>query len=81
MAVTISAIVFLVGILALTAIGIRLLQKKSKEATLEHRDKCTLCRNVFDKEELVLREVGDYKLLYFCRSCILKLYSDIGLKN
>ncbi len=81
MAVTISAIIFLVGILSLTLIGIRILRKKSETVSSDHREKCMLCRNAFDQHDLVLREVGDYKLLYFCRSCILKLYADLGLKN
>lgn len=81
MAVTISAIVFLAGVLLLTFVGIRLLKKKSETVSGEHQEKCTLCRNLFHKDEMILREVGDYKLLYFCRSCILKLYSDLGVKN
>jgi hypothetical protein len=81
MAVTIAALIFLIGILAVTIFGIRLLQNKSREANLKHREKCTLCKNVFDNSELALREIGDYKILYFCRNCVLKLYADMGLKN
>lgn len=39
-------------------------------------ESCVLCRRKFKKKELVEREVGDYKLFYFCSECIESLYSD-----
>jgi len=81
MTVTISAIVFLIGILALTVLGVRLLRKNPQEAAQMYSEKCILCKHSFNKNDLILREIGDYKLLYFCRSCILKLYADVGLKK
>lgn len=81
MVITVSAIVFLIGILLLTVVGGRILRKKSDVGMPDNREKCSLCRNVHDKNDLVLRELGDYKLLYFCRACIIKLYSDMGIRN
>ena len=41
-------------------------------------EKCTICRERIAKELLVERQIGDYKLLYFCRKCIVELYSGLG---
>jgi hypothetical protein len=37
---------------------------------------CSICRKTFSRDLLVEREIGDYKLLYFCNECIEKLYGD-----
>ena len=81
MIITILAIIFLVGILVLTIAGGKILQKKAGDGTNADREKCSLCKSMYDKHDLVIRQVGDYKLLHFCRSCIVKLYADMGMKN
>ncbi len=79
--ITFLAIIFLAALLIIAVAGIRLLQNKSRQAVQDHKEKCTFCQNYFDKTELVVRQIGDTRLLYFCRSCILKLFTDAGLKN
>jgi hypothetical protein len=81
MTITILAILFLASVLLIAFIGTRIIQKKSHEQRVDRRERCSLCRELYDKNELVLREVGDYKLLYFCRSCIDKLHGEAASLN
>ena len=81
MAITVLAILFLVVVVVIAIGGSRLLGKQSVKPEDVNREKCSICRKKFDKGELVVREIGDYKLLYFCRDCIVKLYADLGMKN
>jgi len=81
MAVTVLAIVFL-GILVTVAIaGSRFLANRSATPGEANREKCSICRRSFEKSELIMREIGDYKLLYFCRECISKLHADSEIRN
>ncbi len=80
MAVTISAVIFLALLLAVAFLGTRMMQKKSVSGT-PGSERCLLCSTPFPKAELVTRQIGDYKIVYFCRSCIIKLYADAGTRN
>jgi len=80
--ISVLAVVFLFLIVVIAVVGTRLLSsKRSGPGTNPDAERCALCRKTFGKSELVLREVGDYKLLYFCKECILQLYADLGMKN
>jgi hypothetical protein len=81
MTITILAILFLAALLLIAFIGTRVILKKTHQQQTDPRERCSLCRESFNPHELVLRQVGDYKLLYFCRSCILKLMEEIGGKK
>jgi hypothetical protein len=50
--------------------------RRSGEGGSNAGDKCSICREQFSKDMLVEREIGDYKLLYFCGDCIQGLSSD-----
>ena len=81
MAVTILAVVFL-GILLLVAFfGFKILGKRTSAPAGQLMERCSICRGEFPKEMLVVRQVGDYKLVNFCRNCILSLYADLGSQN
>jgi hypothetical protein len=82
MTLSVLALLFLVIIIAVAVTGTRLLSTRSssKKETPE-TERCSVCRQHFAPAELILRQVGDYKLLYFCKECILKLYADLGMKN
>ncbi len=80
MIVTVLAILFLILILATAFVGTRMIQKKSAAAAAD-TEKCSLCGAVHPKKELILRQVGDYRLLFFCRTCIVKLATDAGVTN
>ena len=81
MAITVLAILFLVVLVVIAIAGSRLFGKQSMKPEEMNQEKCSICRNKLDKGELVVREIGDYKLLYFCRDCIVKLYADLRMKN
>jgi len=79
MIVTILAIVCLALLAALTVFGYRAVIRSGESSTLtEGTEKCTICRRPFRKEEMVERQIGDYRLMYFCASCIGGLSSDLG---
>ena len=81
MVITISAVVFLLFIILIAIVGYKAITRKERRLTESNSEKCSLCKEEFDKSQLVERQIGDYKLMYFCRKCILQLYSDLGLKN
>lgn len=77
MTITILAVLFLLLLLVLAFFGQRLLSQKT--ASLQETDTfaCAICRNSFTKRQLIARQVGDYKILYFCKNCIESLYADV----
>jgi hypothetical protein len=81
MIVTVLAVAFLIIIGFIAFIGYKAFIQRAPSAEEQAMEKCSICRRKFDKEELLLRTVGDYKLLFFCRDCIVHLYADLGLKN
>ncbi len=58
--------------------GYGFIMKSVKSSSQKDMEPCTICRGQFDRRQLVVREIGDSKLLYFCRQCILQLYDDIS---
>ncbi len=73
------AFVFLLLLSLLAVFGYKVLGDKGPEAA--EKTRCSVCRQPFGKEELLVRQVGDHKLMYFCRGCVLGLWSDLGMKN
>jgi hypothetical protein len=81
MVVSILALVFLIIVAFVAFVGYKAVIVRGSAAAKEEREKCSICLERFPKADLLMRQVGDYKLLYFCRACVLRLYSDLGLKN
>ncbi len=81
MIVSVLAIAFLVIVAFVAFIGYKAVILRGSKAVDQRNERCSICREQFDKNDLLLRQVGDYRLLYFCRSCIMQLYADLGLKN
>lgn len=81
MAVTVLALLFLAGIGAVAVVGYRLMFRRNVLHDTEQLEKCSICRQKFERDELVLRQVGDTRLLFFCRNCIVGLYSELGIRN
>ncbi len=81
MAITVLASIFIVVILLIAAFGFRLVIKQGKPPEDLHSEQCSICREKFNKSLLVERQIGDYKVLYFCPSCITKLHSEMVSKN
>lgn len=82
MVVTILAILCFILLGFITAAGYRAVIRGTGGSPPDvEREKCTLCRRPLPRAEMVERQVGDSKLLWFCRECITRLASDIGMKN
>jgi hypothetical protein len=81
MVITILALLFLLVIVTVAIVGYRFIIQAKTVPEERNNEKCTLCRRKFDKSLLIERQIGDYKLLFFCRECVVKLYADLGLKN
>jgi hypothetical protein len=75
MYVTLS-IFFLILLLLFILYGWGIIMRRSGEEGTGPEDKCSICRKRFLKSDLVEREIGDYRLLYFCNECIQSLSTD-----
>jgi hypothetical protein len=74
MTLSILAGLFLLFLIGIIFYGYGFVVKSTRRADAENMEQCSLCRNNFDKRALVEREIGDYKLMYFCKSCISALH-------
>ena len=81
MTITILAIAFLLVLFLVAIAGYKTIIKRGSTPAASNMEKCAICRETFDKQELALRQIGDYKLLYFCKKCVAGLYADSGMKN
>lgn len=79
--VTYLAIAFVVLMIGAILYGFGIVMRRPPSQVMLGTETCVLCRKRFRKEELVEREVGDYKLMYFCVECIENLYSDATKRN
>ena len=81
MIVTVLAVVFLVLLLVVAVIGFKAIIKQGKAPQDLNKERCSICKREFPKSQLIERQVGDYRLLYFCGSCITGLHSELTTKN
>lgn len=81
MIVTILAIAFLILIGFVAFIGYKTVFRRGPGEIPTNSEKCAICRERFDKQLLIERQILDYKLLYFCKKCILSLNHDVGMGN
>jgi len=81
MTLSILAILFLAVILAVAVAGFRAVIRQGKVPEDINREKCSICRTPLNRSQLIERQVGDYKLLYFCQSCIMSLHNEMLSKN
>jgi beta-lactamase regulating signal transducer with metallopeptidase domain len=77
MTLTVLAVVFLLLILVVVFVGQRFLSQKTESLKATNQEQCAVCRNTYEKSQLVERQIGDYKILYFCKQCIEGLYTDL----
>jgi hypothetical protein len=77
MALTIGAIVLIVGFIFLIYYGYSVGMRKTPGLGEENRQKCSLCLRSFDRSNLIERQVGDSKLFYFCHECIKSLHEEV----
>ncbi|MBM4167460.1 MAG: hypothetical protein FJ218_11165 [Ignavibacteria bacterium] len=77
MVITISAIIFIVIILIVAYFGLRYVMNQGTKSLSEvDSEKCSLCRKQFPKKELLVREVYDVKVYFFCKNCTENLYKE-----
>ena len=81
MVVTVLAVIFLILLLIVAAFGFKAIIKQGKPPQDLNKEACSICREQFPKTDLVERQIGDYRLLFFCRQCIMKLHTEITTKN
>ena len=80
MTVTALAVAFLFFIIVIVVAAQWLFTQKAGSLKPANNEQCTICRNYFDKNELVERQIGDYKVLYFCRQCVEALCAEAKSK-
>ena len=76
MSVTILALVFIILILLVAALGFKMMMKPGTPPGDTPKERCSLCRISYDKSSLIERQVGDTRLFFFCRSCVEQLHND-----
>jgi len=81
MSVTILALLFLLLMLTVTVLGFRTIMKQGKSPQNAREERCSLCRTLHEKSNLIERQVGDTRLFFFCRGCIEQLHNDSMLRN
>jgi len=77
MTFSILAALFLVMLMAVIFYGYGFIIRSNKLDGNAGTERCTICRGKFEKGQLIEREVGDSKLIYFCKTCIIHLYDDV----
>jgi len=81
MVVPILAVTFIVVILAIAYFGLRYVMNQGTKTLSEvDTEKCSLCRKQFPKKELLVREVYDVKVYFFCKDCIENLHNEFITK-
>ena len=81
MSVTILAILFLITVVAVALFGFKAVIRQGKPPEDVNKERCSLCRETFARTMLVERQIGDFKMYYFCPSCINALHRDLISKN
>jgi hypothetical protein len=81
MTISILAVLFLAVILVISFVGFRAIIRQGKAPEDINKEKCSICRTQFNRSQLIERQVGDYRLLHFCQSCIMSLHNEILSKN
>ena len=76
MAVTILAIVFLLFIVIIAVVGYKSITKRATVLEENKTEACSICKNRLDRSLLIERQVSDYKILYFCKTCVKNLYAQ-----
>ncbi len=73
---TFLAVTFVVLLVGAVFYGFSIVVRKPPTNEELASETCTLCRQKFNKDDLVERQVGDTRLYYFCHDCIEKLYRE-----
>ncbi|HUI11609.1 MAG TPA: hypothetical protein VL221_14845 [Bacteroidota bacterium] len=81
MTLSILALVFLAGVLVIAILGFRTIIRKGPAPDDLNRERCSICREQFNRSLLIERQVGDHRMLYFCQTCVMSLHNEMVSKN
>jgi hypothetical protein len=79
--VTILAIVFVLLLIGTIFYGFGIIVRRPPTEEELQTAQCSLCSRRLPREELIERQVGDYRLLYFCAECIAGLNEELREKD
>jgi hypothetical protein len=74
-------ILFLLFILISVFYGWGIVMRRTSRSGGEETGTCSVCRKKIPLEKLLSREVGDYKILYFCGDCVRGLWRELEPEN
>jgi hypothetical protein len=80
MYVTLS-ILFLLFIIISVFYGWGIIMRRTSRTGEEGMGTCSVCRKKMSREKLLTREIGDYKILYFCGDCVRGLWKELEPEN
>lgn len=78
---TYFAIGFVVLLIGAILYGFGIVMRRTPTQEELETESCTLCGQRLKKENLVERQIGDYKVLFFCVECIEKLAVESSNRN
>lgn len=81
MTLTVLASIFLAIVLFIAIIGFKAVIKQGRPTEELNLERCSICREKFNKSMLVERQIGDHKLLFYCPSCINSMHAELVSKN
>ena len=76
--ITYLAIGFILLMLGAIVYGFGIVMRRAPVNQELTTEQCALCLKRFSKSVLVERQIGDSKILYFCRTCVQSLAVDAG---
>lgn len=79
--ITYLTIGFVVLLLGAVLYGFGIVMRRPPTQEELETESCTLCGQRLKKENLVERQIGDYKVLFFCTECIEKLAAESSERN
>lgn len=79
--ITYLTIGFIVLLLGAVLYGFGIVMRRPPTQEELETESCTLCGQRLKKENLVERQIGDYKVLFFCTDCIEKLAVESSKRN
>ncbi len=78
MTISIFTVLFLGILLLIAYFGLRYVMGQGTISAEDvDKEKCSICRNKFLKTELIVREVADVRVFFFCKNCIAQLFNDM----
>ena len=79
--ITYLTIGFVVLLLGAVLYGFGIVMRRPPTQEELETEPCTLCGQRINKDNLVERQIGDYKVLFFCTVCIEKLSMESSKRN